>query len=334
MQKRIITAAALAIVASLTLAACSTTSSASTTASAGTGSASGKKVVYIWPDQESPNYKAISCGAASEAKTAGVDFSNATIPTDFGASYQTPIVNAVIAQHPDAIIISPADAKAMAAPLKKAVDAGIKVVTAGQTLEDKSFLTSAVIGDNVAEGKAVADLLAKLEKGKKGRVSLLGYQKGGSTITDAREEGFEEEIKKYPNLDYIGVTDMAVNLTAGTAAAKAVMTAHPDLIGLVTDFTPNATGANTAVVEMGRTGKQITMQMDSNIEGVHSLEKGQIQGLGAETSRDEGVAAMQQLINSFEGKKVDKTVKTKPVTMTTANVDSAANKKYWLTGTC
>jgi rhamnose transport system substrate-binding protein len=49
-------------------------------------------------------------------------------PTDAGASSQVPLINSVTQQAPDALIIAANDANAVAPALKKAADAGIKIV--------------------------------------------------------------------------------------------------------------------------------------------------------------------------------------------------------------
>ena len=68
-------------------------------------------------------YITMNCGAQAEAQKQGVDL-DFQGPDQFDASLQTPIVNAVIAKDPDAILIAPTDAKAMYAPIKQAADQG------------------------------------------------------------------------------------------------------------------------------------------------------------------------------------------------------------------
>src|SRR5690349_4371227 len=48
---------------------------------------------------------------------------------DFNPVTQVPVLDAVIARHPDAILIAPTDKVQLIEPLKKVVDAGIKVIT-------------------------------------------------------------------------------------------------------------------------------------------------------------------------------------------------------------
>src|SRR5262245_46081262 len=77
-------------------------------------------------------YITMNCGAQEKAKELGVslDFQG---PDKFDASQQTPIVNAVAAKKPDAMLVAPTDTKAMYAPIKQVADAGSKVVLVDTT---------------------------------------------------------------------------------------------------------------------------------------------------------------------------------------------------------
>ena len=70
-------------------------------------------------------YITMNCGAQEKAKELGVnlDFQG---PDKFDATLQTPIVNAVAAKQPDAVLIAPTDTKAMFAPIKQLAAGGIE----------------------------------------------------------------------------------------------------------------------------------------------------------------------------------------------------------------
>jgi ribose transport system substrate-binding protein len=108
----------------------------------------------------------------------------------------------VVAASPAALLIAPTNSKALLGPVSAAIDAGIKVVLVDTTLDDTSKVLSAIATDNAAGGAAAADALAKLI-GEKGEVMVIAFQAGAST-SDQRQKGFEQEIKKYPNISYVG----------------------------------------------------------------------------------------------------------------------------------
>lgn len=317
-------AAVLTVAAALTLslAACSPNS----TSDAATG-ASGKKVVYIWPDKE-PVYTAVGCGAQDGAKKAGVRFSFSNPPRSFSPNDQIPVLNAVIAQHPDAIMISASDPKALVVPLKQAAAAGIKIVTISNNIDDASILTSAVVGDNKASGAKAADLLARQLRGKKGDIAYIAYQRGGSTITDDRQDGFEAEIKKYPNLHYLRPVVTNTNSGQGASATNAILSGHPHLAGIVGSYLPASTEMATTLRERHVAGKIPALALDADAAGIANIKNGSLSGLEAEPFRQEGQLAMQQLINSFNGKPVKKSISASPVEFTKANVDDPDMAQY------
>lgn len=310
----------------LALVACSSTGQTSS-GTASSGGAQGKKVVYIWPSKE-PVYTAVGCGAQDAAKAAGVDFSFSEPPRTFSPSDQIPIVNAVIAQRPDAIMVSASDPKALVVPLKQAAAQGIKVVTVSNNIDDNDPLTAAVIGDNKASGANAADMLAKLLNGKSGEVAYIAYQRGGSTITDDRQDGFEAEITKYPNLRYIGPTLSGVDQGDGAVATNAILAGHPDLIGIVGSFVPASNDMASTLRERQLAGKVVALALDADPAGIANIHNNSLAGLQAEPFRQEGHEAMQQLINAFEGKPVTERIDLPPVEFSKANVDDPAMAQY------
>ncbi len=94
-------------------------------------------VVYIPGLTGNPFYSTVACGAAVEAKKLGdVSFSTQGAST-FAVNAQTPIVEAVTARHPTAIMISNDDPKAMIPPLLKAQQAGIKIINIDGDLDEQ-----------------------------------------------------------------------------------------------------------------------------------------------------------------------------------------------------
>ena len=111
-------------------------------------------------------YITMNCGAQEKAKELGVqlDFQG---PQEFDAAQQTPIVNAVAAKKPDAVLIAPTDTKALYAPIKQLADAGTKIVLVDTTLEQPDMAVSQIASDNEAGGETAAKALADLIGGKR-----------------------------------------------------------------------------------------------------------------------------------------------------------------------
>ncbi len=107
-------------------------------------------IVYVQGMSGNPFFNSLTNGAMDEASKLGnVNFTYQGA-NNYSPQAQTPVLNAVIAAHPDAIIISPMAGEAMMEPLKQAKAQGIKLVFADTTATDQSLAASFIASDNVA----------------------------------------------------------------------------------------------------------------------------------------------------------------------------------------
>ncbi len=99
------------------------------------------------------------CDAAAKALGVNLGFQGAS---EWNVTLQVPVLDAVIARKPDAILIAPTDKVQLVQPLKKAVDAGIPVITVDTFIGngvyqtgagDADFPQSYIASDNVLGGR-------------------------------------------------------------------------------------------------------------------------------------------------------------------------------------
>src|SRR5919197_1988118 len=198
MARRTGFAAACAAILALAVAACGSDNNSSTSTSGGGASTTAKKnykMTLIAGVKGDEFYITMNCGAQAKAKELGVtlDFQG---PDKFDASLQTPVVNAVAAKKPDAVLVAPTDTKAMFAPIQQMSQNGTKIVLVDTTLDQPDMAVSQIASDNEAGGKAAAAALAKLIGGK-GKVFVVNVKPRIST-THARGKGFEDGAKAKP----------------------------------------------------------------------------------------------------------------------------------------
>src|SRR3954447_24712505 len=145
MRKWIAAVCVAALAAGVAACGSDDNSSSSGASSGGSSSSSGGgkkyKMTLIAGVKGDEFYLTMNCGAQAAAKAAGVqlDFQG---PDEFDASQQTPIVNAVAAKKPDAVLVAPTDTKAMYAPIKQLSANGSKIVLVDTTLDDPSMAVS------------------------------------------------------------------------------------------------------------------------------------------------------------------------------------------------
>jgi len=334
---------AVAAVIPIALAACSSSSSSSSTSpAASTGASStsssaaaaGKNynVELVVGTKSDDFYVTMECGAMAEAKSLGVNLT-VTGPADFSAPEQAPILNAVAASKPDALIVAPTDTKALNPELSRIANEGVKVVFVDTTTTDPSVAVSHITSDNTGGGKLAADSLAA-QIGGKGTVAVINVNPGIST-TDARIAGFTAEMKaKYP-----GITVLATqydNDSSATAASQveADITAHPNLSGVFATNVLSAQGAATGIQHAGASGKVKVATFDAEPQQITALKSNTIQLAIAQSPYLEGQDGVEQAVNALSGKPVSANIGTPLVAITQQNVNSASVQKNIYVASC
>jgi ribose transport system substrate-binding protein len=332
---------AVAAVIPMALAACSSGSSSSSSSST-TGSSSapssaaaaGKSynVELVVGTKSDDFYVTMECGAMAEAKALGVNLT-VTGPADFSAPEQAPILNAVAASKPDALIVAPTDTKALNPELTRIANEGVKVVFVDTTTTAPSVAVSHITSDNTGGGKLAADSLAA-QIGGKGTVAVINVNPGIST-TDARIAGFSAEMKaKYPNITVLGT--QYDNDSSATAASQveADITAHPNLSGVFATNVLSAQGAATGIQHAGAAGKVKVATFDAEPQQITALKSNTIQLAIAQSPYLEGQDGVQQAVNALSGKPVSANIGTPLVAITQQNVNSASVQKNIYVASC
>jgi ribose transport system substrate-binding protein len=277
-------------------------------------------------------YVTMQCGAQEAARAAGATLDVAA-PDEFDASLQTPVVNAVVAKKPDAILVAPTDTQAMIPPLTQAKQAGIKLVFVDTTTENGAELAeSEIASDNEEGGREAARTLAELTGGK-GSVLIINVKPGIST-TDARAKGFEDEIKKTPGLKYIGQEYSNDKPEIAASKATAALAAHPDLVGIFGTNLFSAEGAATGLRSAGATKKVKVVGFDAGPKQVEDLEQGIVQALIAQKPADIGRAGVEQAIAALKGESVQKKIGTGFVVVTKENMNSPDVEPFLYKSSC
>src|SRR5690242_18938798 len=149
------------------------------------------KITLIKGVNGDPFYATMACGAQTTAGKLGANLS--VVGGDkWGADTQTPVVNSVIAVHPDAVLIAPNDTTAMQAPLRQLVAAGIKLVIVDTGLQDVSEAVSIIDAVNAGGCNLADDELGK-QVGGKCSMFVMHVHSGIST-TDASAKRFLDEM--------------------------------------------------------------------------------------------------------------------------------------------
>jgi ribose transport system substrate-binding protein len=266
----------------------------------------------------------MGCGAKAEAAKLGYSI-NVQGPADFAAPEQIPIVNAITAQRPGAVLIAPTDTHALIAPMQQMKSAGIKVVQVDTIVSDPSIAAASISSNNNEGGAKAADEMAKLIGGK-GSVIVMNEQAGVST-TEARIQGFLQEIKKYPGIKPLATQYVGDNPAKAAAAITAVYAAHPDLAGVFATNVLVAQGVDTGLKTAHAANKIKIIGYDADPTQVSDLRSGVVEALIAQEPYQEGVDGVDQAVNALTGKPT-KSILTGLAVLTKSNLGAMSQYIY------
>lgn len=189
-------------------------------------------------------------------------------------SRQVDLVEQMIAQKVDAIVIAPADSKALVPVCKKALDAGIVVVNIDNKLDEAALAEKNIklpfVGPNNRTGARLAgEALAKeLKAGDK--VAII---EGVPSTFNAmqRKQGFEDAMKA-AGMKIATSQSAYWEMDKANQLVSGIITEHPDLKAVLCANDNMALGAVAALKSAGKQDSIKIIGFD-NIAAVHQLVK-------------------------------------------------------------
>ena len=273
-------------------------------------------------------------GADMAAKALGCDLLFQGGP-EFNPTVQVPVLQAVIARHPDAILIAPTDKQQLIAPLKQANDAGIPVITVDTFIDDGKyqdgqgpgdFPLSYIATDNVMGGFMAGVALAQ-RIGEKGKVYVSNVKPGIST-TDQREEGFKLAMKQYPGVTVLETQFNDDDANKAAAQVQAVFARNQDLAGVFGANLFSAIGAADGVKALGKQGQIRVVAFDAPQRIVNDLKSGLIDLAVAQHPAEIGYYGVVTAYAVTHGQSVPPHIGTGSTIMTKDNIDDPNIKKF------
>jgi ABC-type sugar transport system substrate-binding protein len=245
-------------------------------------------------------------GAEAAAKANNVDLIWQGDPSEYSPATQIPVVDAVLAQKPDALILIPTDPTALQPSVAKAKALGIPVINVDTRVGDLKDVLSFITGDNADGGAKAADAMAKAigwTKGKKYEV-VVGLTSATATTNVARLDGFSKQIlRKYPG---IKIVDKAYSQSQPAKANTNVsnwLTKYPNLSGIFAIDGTNAAGAAAALQAKGLAGKIALVGYDAYKANVDLIAKGVFTALIAQDPAAEAKLAIEYAVKYLNTKK-------------------------------
>ncbi|MDY7559887.1 sugar ABC transporter substrate-binding protein [Pseudomonas sp. 10B1] len=267
------------------------------------------KVALVMKSLANEFFLTMEDGAKAYQKQHSADFdliSNG-IKDESDTTAQISIVNQMIVQKVNALVIAPADSKALVAVIKKAQDAGITVINIDnqldpQVLKSKGMSVPFVGPDNRKGARIVGDYLAKqLKPGDE-----VGIIEGVSTTTNAQQRtaGFKDAMDA-SGMKIVSTQSGNWEIDKGNAVASAILNEYPNVKALLAGNDSMALGAVSAVRAAGKAGKVQVVGYD-NINAIKPMLKdGRVLATADQFAAKQAVFGIEAALKIIKNGKAD-----------------------------
>ncbi|UZE84695.1 sugar ABC transporter substrate-binding protein [Pseudomonas viciae] len=267
------------------------------------------KVALVMKSLANEFFLTMEDGAKAYQKEHSADFdliSNG-IKDETDTANQIRIVEQMIVSKVDALIIAPADSKAMVPVIKKAVDAGITVINIDNQLDpavvkSKNINVPFVGPDNRKGARLVGEYLAKqLKAGDE-----VGIIEGVSTTTNAqaRTAGFKDAMEA-AQIKVVSLQSGDWEINKGNQVAASMLSEYPNIKALLAGNDSMAVGAVSAVRAAGKAGKVQVVGYD-NINAIKPMLKdGRVLATADQFAAKQAVFGIETALKILKGEKVD-----------------------------
>jgi ribose transport system substrate-binding protein len=235
----------------------------------------------------------------------------------------------------DFLFLAPVDKEAMIAPLQKAYDAGIPILTVDTFIGDSDYVNgpvtfplSFIASDNELGGEIACNALAEAI-GKKGKVYIQSVRRGTSS-TDQREDGCKKALEAYPDITLVGVDYNNDDPSTAQAQVEAMLQKEPDLAGIFGTNVFSAQGSGTVVANQGKSGIVKVVAFDATATAIEMLKAGTIDLVIAQKPSDMGYFGVEMAFAYLNGvTSIPKHIPTGYAVITRDNMDDPEISRFF-----
>lgn len=265
----------------------------------------------------------VHAGAEAAAKALGVNIIWKGTETETDVSGQVNILQDFITKHVNGIAFAATDAHGLVGTARSATRAKIPVVNIDSGLSPQT--PPLVATDNIAAAGKAADILAQ-QIGGSGDVALLPFVPSAATSIQ-RQQGFEKELKKYPNIHLVAVQYDQSDINTALSEMENILTSHPNLKGVFAANEPGVIGTVHALLERQLVGKVKVVGFDNAPDEVSALSQGQVSALIVQNPFKIGYQGVAEVVDLLKHKTVPHSLDTGAIVATKANMNQPAIHK-------
>jgi len=255
-------------------------SGSSTSSGGGSGgAAAGKKVDVIIKASDSSFWQTMLAGARKASGDYGIKVGLFGPTSETDINEQVQLVENSISRGADAIVLASNSSDALNSAIKRARDAGVKIITADTRVTTP---TEGFIGtDNVKAGQQAGARMCALAKQagtSTGDVLIESSVAGIQTLKD-RDAGFRAGLRACPGLRVSTTRYNNNDLNTAASQVNDVITANPGLAGVFADNNTSGTGAARAIKDNNASQKLPVVAFDTDPQENAALADGSIDAL-------------------------------------------------------
>ena len=241
----------------------------------------------------------------SEAATYG--YSLIFVDANRDSAKQQSQVEDFISKKVDAIVLTPADSKAVGPAIVEANQANIPVFTADIASTAKTGTVIAhIASDNVQGGRVAADLMCKALGGK-GTVAIIDQPE--VTSVQDRVKGFKLELTaKCPSVTIVADQDAGGDQAKADSVTENLLQRLTNLSGIYGINDNSALGAVAAVKAAGKIGTIKIVGYDASPLGRKAIDAGQMVGDPQQHPDQIGKLTIDAIHDYFSGKTPKKVI--------------------------
>ena len=264
------------------------------------------KVALVMKSLANEFFRTMEDGAKAHQKQHASEYTLIAngIKDETDTANQIRIVEQMIVEHANAIVIAPADSKALVPVLKKAIDAGILVVNIDNrldpaTLKSKDMNVPFVGPDNRKGARLAGDYIGhQLKAGDK-----VGILEGVSTTTNAQQRtaGFQDAMKA-KGVNVVSVQSGDWEIDKGNTVASAMLREYPDMKALLCGNDNMALGAVAAIKSAGKAGKVKVVGYDNIAAIKPMLADGRVLATVDQYAAKQAVFGIQTALKALKNK--------------------------------
>lgn len=280
--------------------------SATTTPASAPAPQASRRIGLVMKTLTNPFFMEMEKGARRAEKELGIALIVKTAAQETSIEQQIQLVNDLIAAKVDAIVIAPGDSQSLVPSLKKAADAGIKIVNIDNRLDADALKQVGLDAipfisvDNEAGAYKAGKFLADMAKGPTQAAILEGMRSADNARQ--RMEGAKRALAENKFVRLVASETANWKIDEAYSVSKALFAKHPDIRLVFAANDMMAIGAVKYLQESGKT-KVMVVGYDALSEALAEIKAGHMLATVDQQAAQQGYQGVAVALRLIQGEK-------------------------------